>query len=164
MEFVITQLIDIILHVDQYLAIIIQNYGIWIYVLLFLIIFAETGLVITPFLPGDSLLFALGALAAAGSINLFILLVLLCLAAIIRTFAPFTAGVGKMNYHKFLLYNIIGGILWISIFLFAGYFFGNIPLVKNNFTIVIFAIIIISFIPGIVTYIKEKRASSLQKA
>src|SRR3989344_3841103 len=83
MEFVITQLIDIILHVDQYLAIIIQNYGIWIYVLLFLIIFAETGLVITPFLPGDSLLFALGALAAAGSINLFILLVLLCLAAII---------------------------------------------------------------------------------
>ncbi len=210
MEFAITQLVDIILHLDQYLLIVIQNYGIWIYALLFFIIFAETGLIITPFLPGDSLLFALGALAATGSLKLALLLLILCIAAIlgdtvnywignwvgekiinnkfklikkehlektekfykkygtktiifgrfvpiIRTFAPFTAGVGKMDYGKFITYNIIGGIAWIFLFLFAGYFFGNIPLVKNNFTFVILAIIVISFLPGIFTYIKERR-------
>lgn len=203
----LTILIDFILHIDKYLEILIQSYGILVYLFLFLIIFLETGIVITPFLPGDSLIFVAGTFAAAGSFNIFLLFILLAIAAIlgdtlnywlgnkfgekvfsrfikqehlgqtrlffhkhgkktivlarfvpiIRTFAPFVAGIGKMEYKTFLSYNIIGGISWVAIFTFAGYFFGNIPIVKNNLNIVIIAIIIISFIPVIREYIKQKK-------
>lgn len=206
----IEKFIDVILHLDKYLNVLIQNYGIWTYGILFLIIFAETGLVVTPFLPGDSLLFALGALAATDSLNIFFLFILLCTAAvlgdtvnysigakfgekvlpkddkffykkeylertkefyskhgkktiilarfmpIVRTFAPFVAGIGQMSYPTFFAYNIIGGISWISILLFAGYFFGQVPVVKNNFTIVIFAIILISFVPMLIEYLRQR--------
>jgi membrane-associated protein len=181
------------------------NYGAWTYGVLFLVIFAETGFVITPFLPGDSLLFAVGALCAIGGLKIFWAFIILCAAAIlgdtvnywlghfigpkikfinkkyldqtqifydkhggktiilarfvpvIRTFAPFVAGIGKMNYRKFLSYNIVGGISWIALFLFAGYFFGNIQFVKNNFETVIIAIIFISIIPGIIAYLRNKK-------
>lgn len=206
------QFIDIMLHLDVHLAELIANYGMWTYLILFLIIFAETGLVVTPFLPGDSLLFALGALAASGAINLETLIILLCIAAVLgdtvnysignylgpkvfhfkdsrffkkehlqkthefyekhggktiifarflpifRTFAPFVAGIGSMTYSKFLLYNIVGGISWICGFLLLGYFFGNIPVVKRNFTIVIFVIILISAAPAIYQFVKIKFA------
>ena len=206
---IIQDFIDFFLHIDKNLALIIQNYGTFTYVLLFLIIFCETGLVITPFLPGDSLIFAAGALAASGMMNVIFLFIILSLAAIIgdsinyligsmigprifheknrflkkeyldktqkfyekyggktiiiarfipiiRTFAPFVAGIGKMKYKKFLFYNIIGGILWVSLFLFAGYFFGSLSFVKNNFSLVIIAIIIISIIPAIIEYLRCK--------
>jgi len=202
-------ILDFILHIDKYLNYLVQHFNVGIYVILFLIILAETGFVITPFLPGDSLLFAAGALASLGNMNVFLLLFLLSLAAIlgdtlnysigryvgkkvfkekskyfkkeyliktekfyekygdktivlarfmpiIRTFAPFVAGIGKMNYFKFLTFNILGGILWVFLFVLAGYFFGNIPLVKNNFTLVIIGIIILSILPGIVVYLKSK--------
>ena len=201
---------EVILHIDKYLNIIIQNYGLGVYIILFLIIFCETGLVFTPFLPGDSLLFAIGALSAQGSINIYFILILLMIAAIlgdtvnyhvgkyigpraftensrflkkeymdktnqfyekygaktivlarfvpiVRTFAPFIAGIGKMSYWKFLWYNALGGIAWVSLFILGGYFFGNMPLVKENFTLVILAIIVISFIPPIWEYVREKR-------
>lgn len=207
----IFKLIDFILHLDKYINILIQDFGVWTYLILFLIIFCETGLVVTPFLPGDSLLFAAGAFAARGSLDLFWLFVILSVAAvigdtvnywighfvgpkvfqkenvrflkkeyldrthqfyekyggetiiiarfipIIRTFAPFVAGIGKMTYWKFISYNIIGGIGWVAIFLFGGYFFGNIPFVKKHFTIIIFAIIIISVIPGVVEFLRMRR-------
>lgn len=184
----------------------------WSYAILFLIIFAETGLVFTPFLPGDSLLFAAGALAATGSFNLLLLFFILCIAAvlgdtvnywvgdligpkifhgessrflkkehlerthafyekhggktiiiarfipIIRTFAPFVAGIGSMTYLKFFSYNIIGGVCWVAIFTFGGFFFGNLPVVKNNFSIVIIAIILISVLPGVIEYFRHKTA------
>ncbi len=211
----INNLIDFILHLDKDLALIIQNFGIWTYAILFLIILAETGFVVTPFLPGDSLLFAAGTFAAIGSLNVLILFFLLALAAIlgdtinysigkflgakafekhpkifkkeyiekthkfyekygpktivlarfvpiVRTFAPFVAGVGKMSYLKFLTYNIFGGILWVALFIFGGYFFGNIPIVKNNFSVVILIIIVASFIPMIVEiwrHYKTKKSS-----
>ena len=191
---------DFILHLDTHLASIMHQYGTWTYAILFVILFLETGFVLTPYLPGDSLIFAVGALAATGSLNLWILLLLMSCAVIlgdslnyaigqfigprvlkkdyallnrkaldktsaffdkhggktiilarfipiIRTFAPFLAGVGSMKYSKFLAYNIIGGILWVSLFLFSGYFFGNIPFVKENFSLVILGIIVISLIP-----------------
>lgn len=200
--------IDFILHLDKYLALIIRNFGIGTYAIIFLIIFAETGLVITPILPGDSLLFAAGAFAAIGSLNVYILFFALLLAAIlgdslnyaigkflgskafrkyprifkkeylekthkfydkygaktivlsrfvpiVRTFAPFIAGVGGMRYLKFLAYNIIGAILWVTLFVIGGYFFGNISSVKNNFSIVIFIIIILSFMPMVVEFWKH---------
>ena len=178
--------------------------------LLFAIVFCETGLVITPFLPGDSLLFVAGALASTGSMDVFVLFVLLAVAAIlgdtlnywigsyagpkvfhadskyfkkqylnmtydfyekygnktiilarfvpiVRTFAPFVAGIGKMNYFRFLLYNIVGGLVWVTLFVFGGYFFGNIPFVKNNFTVVLLIIIFVSFLPGVWEYWKAKR-------
>src|SRR3989344_4861428 len=206
----INNLIDFILHLDKYLSIVIQNFGLWTYLILFLIIFAETGLVITPFLPGDSLLFAAGTFAAIGSFNVIILFIALLSAAvlgdtinysigkflgskafkkypkifkkehldktnkfyekygaktivmarfvpIVRTFAPFVAGVGKMEYFKFLSYNIFGGILWVALFVFGGYFFGNIPIVKNNFPIVIIIIIIASFMPMVWEYWKHHK-------
>jgi len=203
-------IVDIFLHLDKHLNAYVIQYGILIYVILFLIIFCETGLVVTPFLPGDSLVFAAGALAAAGSMNLAYLFILLCVAAvlgdtvnysighflrnkvnarenirfvkreyidradlffkkhgvstiiiarfipIIRTFAPFIAGVGKMHYRKFILFNSIGGISWVSVALLSGYFFGNIPVVKNNFSIVIIGIVAVSLIPILITYIKNK--------
>lgn len=206
----IKEFINYFLHLDKYLNVIIQNYGAFSYLILFLIIFCETGLVITPILPGDSLLFAAGTFAAIGSFNVKLLFFILCLAAIlgdtlnywighfvgpkvftqkesrffkkkyldnthqfyekyggktiiiarfipiIRTFAPFVAGIGAMTYFKFITYNIIGGVLWISLFLFSGYYFGNIPAVKHNFTLVIFAIIFISILPAIFEFTKHK--------
>lgn len=194
-------LIDFILHLDVHLGEIISNYGTATYAILFSIIFAETGFVVTPFLPGDSLLFAAGAFAALGSLNIWIIASLLIVAAIagdtinywigyflgqkivdnpkipfvnqdhidktqefykkhggktiflarfvpiIRTFAPFVAGVGKMKYSYFILYNIVGGIVWILLFALGGFFFGNIPIVKENFTLVIMVIIVISVLP-----------------
>lgn len=208
---VIGTLISVILHLNKYLNVIIQNYGIWTYALIFLIIFCETGLVVTPFLPGDSILFATGALASNGSLQILILFIIFYLAAvigdtvnyhigerigtkilekediryinkeylnkahsfykkhgsmtivvgrfipIIRTFVPFVAGIGKMVYSKFITYNMLGGFLWVTLFLGGGYFFGNIPFIKQHFSYVLIAIIIISIIPGMVTVIKEKR-------
>ena len=201
---VIENLINLFLHLDVYLSSLAESYGVWVYLILFFTIFAETGLVVTPFLPGDSLLFAAGALAAIGSLNVVFLAVLLIVAAvlgdslnyaigkyigprvfrkeksrifnkrhleltqryydkhgaitivlarfipIIRTFAPFVAGVGHMKYSKFLKYNIGGAIAWIVLFVFAGYFFGNIPIVRDNFSLVIIAVIAISLLPIIV--------------
>jgi len=202
--------IDFFLHLDKYLPLIIQSFGIWAYVIMFFVIFCETGLVVTPILPGDSLLFALGAFAAQGALNIQILLILLCIAAvagdtvnysigkflgpkvfhypdsrffkreylvrthqfyekhggktiiiarfvpIIRTFAPFVAGIGTMKYLRFISYNIVGGVSWICLFLLAGYYFGGIPAVKQNFTLVIIAIIIISVMPGVIEYVRQK--------
>ena len=207
----IDKIIGFVMSLDENLGIIIQNYGVFSYVLLFLIIFFETGIVITPFLPGDSLLFAAGAFASKGAFNIWLLSFLLIFAAIIgdnvnyhigkflgkkalklrfirkkhlektekfyekygnktivlarfvpivRTIAPFVAGVGRMNYRKFLMYNIIGGVIWVFLFLFSGYYFGNIPFVKRNFELVILAIIIISIIPVIKEFIKTKKAKS----
>ncbi|HLE13393.1 MAG TPA: DedA family protein [Anaerolineales bacterium] len=209
---VVNFLIDFVLHLDEHLNTVIQNFGVWTYLLLFLIIFLETGLVITPFLPGDSLLFAAGAFAALGSLNVIVLFVLLSFAAIlgdtvnywighyigprafsgnirflkkeymdrthafyekyggktiilarfipiIRTFAPFVAGIGAMTYSKFILYNVVGGVAWVAIFLFGGYFFGNLPVVKDNFTLVILAIILISVLPGVVEFLRERARS-----
>lgn len=207
---IILYFIDFFIHLDQYLPKIIEMFGIWAYVIVFIVIFCETGLVVTPVLPGDSLLFALGALAALGALHIEALLILLCIAAIagdsvnyaighyigpkvfgyedsrffkkkylikthefyekhggktiiiarfmpfIRTFAPFVAGVGAMSYPKFILYNIAGGIAWVSIFLLGGFFFGNIPTVKNNFTVVIVVIITISIMPGFIAYFRQK--------
>jgi membrane-associated protein len=203
--------IDLFLHLDTHLNAITNEYGMLTYLLLFVIVFCETGLVVTPFLPGDSLIFATGALAASGSLNLFTLFIVLCLAAvfgdtvnyqighllrdkianregirfvkkehldrthvffekygakaiviarfvpIVRTFAPFVAGVGIMPYSKFISFNVVGGVSWVSAFLLAGYFFGNLPVVKDNFSLVILGIIFISLLPGIITYIQSKR-------
>lgn len=212
------QIIDFIIHIDEYLANIIGLFGNWSYVVLFLIIFAETGLVVTPFLPGDSLLFAVGALAGGGFLNIWIAYVSLLAAAIVgdtanywighhvgpkvfsrensrifkkaylektrefyekhggktiilarflpilRTFAPFVAGVGKMHYETFLFYNVIGAVLWVTLLTFAGYFFGGLSIVQENFEIAIFAIIFISILPMIFEYIKYKRGPKLTKS
>ncbi|NLI91547.1 MAG: DedA family protein [Peptococcaceae bacterium] len=206
----ISQAIDFVLHIDKYMDMIIQAYGFWSYFLLFFIIFIETGLVVTPFLPGDSLIFAAGTFAAIGSFNVSLLFILLTLAAIlgntvnyfigrkigmqiyqkknvrfikkryldetqafyhkhggktiiitrfipiIRTFAPFVAGIGNMNFAKFAFYNIIGGVSWVGLFTLLGYYFGNLPSVKSNFTFVIFAIIIISVMPGVIGVVKQR--------
>ncbi len=203
--------LDIILHLDTHLGLIIQQYGFWTHLLLFVILFCETGLVVTPFLPGDSLLFAAGAFAAIGALDLTWLAFSLPLAAmtgdssnywigritgprvfssresrllnrkhlerthefylkyggktviiarfmpIVRTFAPFVAGVGAMAYGRFILYSIGGSIGWVLIFILGGYFFGNIPVVKANFTLVILAIIVISLLPGIIGYLRSRR-------
>lgn len=210
--------LDYFLHLDQHLGQVIRSFGGWTYGLLFLIIFCETGLVVTPILPGDSLLFAAGTFAALGSLNVWWLFGLLCAAAIlgdtlnywvghylgpkvftredvwylnkkyldethrfyekwgaetiiiarfmpiIRTFAPFVAGIGAMSYGKFLAYNVVGGVAWVATFIFGGYFFGNIPVVKRNFSLVIMAIIFISILPGIIKFLQEylraRRASA----
>ncbi|HUF69994.1 MAG TPA: DedA family protein [Longimicrobiales bacterium] len=208
MEFIL-QIIDFIVHVDVHLDAIIRQYGTWTYAILFLIIFAETGLVVTPFLPGDSLLFAAGTFAARGSLEPAILFFLLAIAAIIgdavnysvgrylapraergfrfikkahldkthafyerhggktiiiarfmpivRTFAPFVAGIGAMEYRRFAMFNVTGAILWIGLFVYAGYFFGNIPAVEHNFTLVIMAIVLLSILPGIIEYVRHRR-------
>ncbi|AET67667.1 putative membrane-associated protein [Desulfosporosinus orientis DSM 765] len=206
----IAGLIDFILHIDLHLVEIIQNYGTWTYLILFAIIFSETGFVVTPFLPGDSLLFVIGALGAKGALNFqfaFILLVFAALGGntlnyfigriigqrlltmrnsriikkeylyktqtfydrhggkaivlsrfvpIIRTFAPFVAGLGKMSFMRYSIYNIMGGVSWVMLFMFTGFFFGNIPAVKHNFTYVIFGIIFVSLLPTIVPYLRSK--------
>jgi membrane-associated protein len=199
------------MHLDEHLSIITSEYGLLTYLILFIVIFCETGLVVTPFLPGDSLLFATGALAASGSLNIITLLIILCFAAIagdtvnyfighffrtkienhekilfikqehldrthaffekygvktiiiarfvpvIRTFAPFVAGIGIMPYSKFICYNVVGGVGWVCAFLFGGYLFGNLPVVKDNFSFVIIGIIFVSLLPGVITYFQSKR-------
>lgn len=211
----IGKLIDFILHLDRHLGSLIQNFGFWTYFVLFFVIFLETGFVVTPFLPGDSLLFAAGAFAAIGALNPFVLLIILSAAAIlgdtanywighfigpkvfqkensrffrreyldrthefyekygaetiiiarfvpiIRTFAPFVAGIGRMSYGRFLSYNVIGGILWVGLFVFGGYFFGNVPFIKKNFSLVIIAIILISLMPAVHEFWRQKRKKKL---
>lgn len=207
----IAQFIDVVLHLDRYLGGFVQDYGAWIYLLLFLIVFAETGLVITPILPGDSLLFVAGALAAAGGMDPVWLCVVLITAAIlgdtvnywvggwigprafhdpnarflkreylehthrfyerhggktvilarfvpiVRTFAPFVAGIGAMSYPRFLAYNVIGAFIWVLSLTLAGYYFGNLAFVKNNLTFVILAIVFLSILPGIIEYLRHRR-------
>jgi membrane-associated protein len=210
--------IDFVLHIDRYLDLIIRSVGVGTYGVLFLIIFVETGLVVTPFLPGDSLLFAAGAFSARGSLEIVPLWLLLMAAAvlgdsanywignrvgtrvfeqetrwvkreylertqkfyekhggktillarfvpIVRTFAPFVAGIGKMRYGYFLTYNIVGGTLWVSLFLWGGYFFGGLPFVEKNFSLVIIAIVLISVLPAVWEALKarqEKRAAAVK--
>ncbi|MGE5374247.1 MAG: DedA family protein [Bacteroidota bacterium] len=211
----IHSLIDFILHLDAKLAMIITQYGVWTYAILFFVIFMETGFVITPFLPGDSLLFAAGSFAARGWLNVWVLLILLSVAAvlgdtvnywighymgdraynvkwikreyldrthaffekhggktiflarfvpIVRTFAPFVAGMGKMSYSYFFSYNVLGGITWVLIFTLMGYFFGNLPFVQKNFELVILAILLISVVPIVYEFIKARRESKVEKA
>ncbi len=213
----IKQLIDLVLHLDQHLVELVSQYGVWTYAILFLVIFCETGLVVTPILPGDSLLFAVGTLAATGALDPHLLFVLLSVAAIVgdtvnywigykvrhrflqgvgsrwinpghiarthafyekyggktiiiarfvpivRTFAPFVAGIGEMTYSKFLIFNFVGGVAWIGIFVYGGYFFGNIPIVKRNFPLVILAIILLSITPAVIEYLRSRRSSTLTK-
>lgn len=208
---IIPKIIDFVLHLDKHLSTLIQTFGLWTYFILFLVIFLETGFVVTPFLPGDSLLFAAGTFAAVGDLNVYWLFFLLSAAAvlgdtvnywighfvgpkvfskektrffkkeyldkthrfyekygaetiiiarfvpIVRTFAPFVAGIGRMSYWKFISYNVIGGIGWVAIFVFGGYFFGNIPFVRKNFSFVIIAIIIISVLPAVFEFFRHRR-------
>jgi membrane-associated protein len=208
------QLIDLFLHIDRHLETIINDFQTGTYLILFLIIFMETGLVVTPFLPGDSLIFAAAAFAArpGSPLNIIVLYLILCVAAIagdtanywightvgprafsgnirflkkeyldrthdfyerhggktiilarfipiIRTFAPFVAGIGAMTYPHFIAYNVVGGIAWVSLFTFCGYFFGELTFVKNNFSFVVLAIIIISVLPGVIEFVRERRRS-----
>jgi membrane-associated protein len=217
MEFV-TWFVDFFLHLDAHLAQVIQRYGAYTYALLFAIVFLETGLVVTPILPGDSLLFAAGSFAGIGALQLWPLFFLLCVAAIlgdtvnyaigarlgpkvfqyqksrffnpehlkkthefyekyggktiiiarfvpiIRTFAPFVAGVGQMSYAQFIGYNVVGGVLWVSVCVFGGYFFGNLPFVKKNFSVVILAIVAISVLPAVVEYLRQRAAAKRRGA
>ena len=207
-------ILDVLLHLDKYLGPLIQQFGVWTYLILLLTIFCETGLVVTPFLPGDSLLFGIGAFAAAGALNVEILVGTLIAAAvtgdnvnytvghfvgpkvfhqekgrffkkehldrtrlfyekygsktiilarfmpIIRTFAPFVAGIGKMTYLRFLVCTVVGSITWVMCFVLGGYFFGNLPIVKKNFSLVIFIIIILSLMPGCIEYLRHRGESS----
>lgn len=206
----LTTFIDIMLHLDKHLAMLVAEYGAWVYAILFLIVFCETGLVVTPFLPGDSLLFVAGAIAAAGGMHIGLLIVLLIIAAVlgdavnyavgawcgprvfkwensrffnrtafdrthafyekhggktiiiarfmplIRTFAPFVAGVAQMSYPRFAMFNITGAIIWVVSLSLAGYWFGNLPWVKENLTLVILAIIAISLAPLVVAWVRAK--------
>ena len=209
----IQYLIDLFLHLDKHLDVIFRDFGVWTYVLLALVVFCETGLVVTPFLPGDSLLFAAGALAAGGALDVNVVAIALLVAAIVgdtlnyhvgkffgpkvferknskifkteylertqrffekygkktiiiarfvpivRTFAPFLAGVGKMNYIQFLAYNVIGALLWVGLLVYAGFFFGELPFVKKNFSLVVLAIIIISILPAVFELVRARRQS-----
>lgn len=200
----------VVVHLDQQLRWLVDNYGAWIYALLFLIVFCETGLVVTPFLPGDSLLFVAGTVAAAGSMDAHLLVALLILAAglgdsvnyavgryvgprvfkyedswffkrayvektnryfekyggrtiviarfvpIVRTYAPFVAGIGSMQYRRFLAFNLAGAVLWVALLTYAGYFFGNLPAVKRNLSLVIVGIILVSISPGLAELIRHK--------
>ena len=210
----LTTFIDIVLHLDKHLQVLVQDYGIWIYLILFAIVFCETGLVVTPFLPGDSLLFVAGAIAAAGGMNVHLLVVLLIVAAIagdavnyaigryfgpklfydersrflnprylkkthefyerhggktiiiarfvpiIRTYAPFVAGIGSMPYTRFACFNIFGAMLWVVSLSYGGYFFGNIPWVKSNLSLVIVGIIILSILPALLEVLRQKLGKS----
>lgn len=213
----IQQLLDFILHIDKHLIEIVQDYQTWTYLILFFIIFAETGLVVTPFLPGDSLLFAAGAIIAKpeSGLNIFLMCFLLIIAAIlgdlvnyhvgnyigpkafsgkykwlkasylektqqfylkhggktiiyarfipiVRTFAPFVAGIGTMSYARFASYNVVGAVVWVVSFLFIGYFFGGLPVIKDNFTYVIFGIIILSILPPIIEVVRERRKPTVK--
>lgn len=205
--------LDIVLHLDKHLAILVQNYGAWVYAILFVIVFSETGFVVTPFLPGDSLLFVAGAVAALGGMDLTLLIVVLSVAAItgnmlnyqigryfgpkvfqwensrffnqdalrkthafyehhggktlvisrflplFRTFAPFVAGVGSMGYGRFSFFNVIGALLWVVSLTVVGYFFGNLPWIKQNLSLVIVAIIVLSLVPVLIGYWQQRRAA-----
>jgi membrane-associated protein len=205
--------LNIVLHLDAHLLVLVQEYGMWVYAILFAIIFAETGLVVAPFLPGDSLLFVIGALCGMGALELQVAIPLLIFAAfsgdntnywvgrliglrvlnrasprfikyehlektrafyakhggktiifarflpVIRTFAPFVAGIGTMNYRLFISFSALGSVAWIGSLTLAGYFFGNIPVIKNNLTLMVIVIVFISFIPAILEYIKHRRRS-----
>jgi membrane-associated protein len=202
--------VGLLVHLDKHLLSLAQNSGGWVYLVLFLIVFCETGLVVTPFLPGDSLLFVAGTVAGAGAMNAHLLVALLTLAAVIgdslnyaigrwigvrvfqyedswlfkkayverthryferfggrtiiiarfvpivRTYAPFVAGIGAMDYRRFLFFNVSGAVLWVALITYAGYLFGNVPLVKNNLTLVIFAIILVSMFPGIIEVVRHR--------
>lgn len=210
-------LVDIFINLDQHLVAIIANYGIWIYLILFLVIFCETGLVVTPFLPGDSLLFIVGALAASGEINMLAMAASLMIAAvlgnmvnyqighyigprvfsgtkirflnqehlmrthdfyekhggktiviarflpIIRTFAPFVAGIGRMNYLRFFAFNMVGSVAWVSLFLWAGWTFGNIPVVERNLSLIVLGIIAITLLPAFITFLKQRPRPGLRR-
>ncbi|XQE67519.1 DedA family protein [Pseudomonas sp. P3C3] len=212
MEFV-QLVIDFILHIDRHLAELTAAYGPWIYGILFLIIFCETGLVVTPFLPGDSLLFVAGAIATQDAMNIHLMVILLIIAAIlgdavnysigrffgvrlfanpdskifrrrhleitqtfyarhggktiilarfvpiVRTFAPFVAGMGHMSYRRFAAYNVVGAIAWVTLFSYAGYFFGNLPMVQSNLHYLIVAIIFVSILPGVIEILRHRRAA-----
>ena len=211
---IINKMLDFFLHMDTYLAQIIATYGTWTYAILFTVIFIETGLVIFPFLPGDSLLFAAGTFAALGALNIWVLLGLLMFAAvlgdtvnysighylgeraynikwikkeyldrthaffekhggkaiflarfvpIVRTFAPFVAGIGKMDYSYFITYNLAGGVTWVALFTLLGYFFGNLEFVQKNFELVIIAIILISVVPMVYEWLKARRETKAEK-
>jgi membrane-associated protein len=218
MEF-ISFIIDFILHIDVHLAELVAEYGVWVYGILFLILFCETGLVVTPFLPGDSLLFVAGALAALPSndLNVHVMVLLMIIAAIVgdavnytigrifgeklfknpdskifrrsyldkthqfyekhggkaiilarfvpivRTFAPFVAGMGKMSYRHFAFYNVAGALLWVLLFTYAGYLFGDLPIVQKNLKLLIVAIIFISILPGVIEIIRHRRAAAKEK-
>jgi len=203
-------LMDVLIHLDRHLLELVANYGAWVYGILFLIVFCETGLVVTPFLPGDSLLFVAGTIAGGGALNAHLLVALLIAAAvagdslnyaighflgprvfryedswffkkayiekthsyferyggrtiiiarfvpIVRTYAPFVAGIGRMDYRRFLFFNVSGAVVWVVSLIYAGYFFGNIPVVKNNLTAVIFGIILLSISPGIIEFARHK--------
>ncbi|KUM02533.1 DedA family protein [Chromobacterium subtsugae] len=210
---VLTFLIDFILHIDTHLAQLVADYGPWIYAILFLIIFCETGLVVTPFLPGDSLLFVAGALAAMGKMDVHALTATLIVAGvlgntanytigrylgkallqryprlikqdyldkthaffarhggktiiftrfapILRTFAPFVAGIGAMGYRQFTVYNVAGAVIWVASFVYAGYFFGNLPFVRKNLELLVLGIIFVSFLPAIIEFARHKRAAA----
>jgi membrane-associated protein len=206
----LTALFDVIVHLDEHLLWLARNYGVWIYAVLFLIVFCETGLVVTPFLPGDSLLFVAGTVAGAGEMNVHLMAALLILAAvlgdsvnyavghylgprvfryedswffkkayverthafferhggktiviarfvpIVRTYAPFVAGIGRMRYGRFLLFNVGGAVLWVVLLTYAGYLFGNVPLIKDNLTLVIVLIILLSISPGIIEVARQR--------
>jgi membrane-associated protein len=205
--------VDLFLHLDRHLAEVIATYGVWTYLILFAVIFLETGIVATPFLPGDSLLFAAGTFAALGSLDLGFLILLLAAAAIlgdtvnywigrrlgprvfrrnvrflnrqhlerthafyekhggktiviarflpiIRTFAPFVAGIGTMSYGRFLVYNVVGGAMWVVGFVLLGYFFGNLPVVRENFSLVILAIIVLSVLPIVIEWLRHRRRAA----
>ena len=206
----LAQFLDLVLHLDKHLTVLIQTYGTWVYLILFLIIYCETGLVVTPFLPGDSLLFVAGTLSASGALDVHGVFALLVLAAfsgdntnywigrylgprvfkrersrllnpahlqrtqrfydrhggktvilarflpIIRTFAPFVAGIGRMVYPKFMFYSFSGSVFWIGFFVYGGYYFGNIPVVKNNLTAFILGIIVLSIMPGIIEFVRQR--------
>ncbi|AGF58192.1 membrane-associated protein [Clostridium saccharoperbutylacetonicum] len=204
----LTYFIDVFLHLDKYLGTVINNYGVETYIILFIIIFLETGLVVTPFLPGDSLIFAAAAFAAMGMLNIYVLVTVLMVAAIlgdtsnyeigrllgnkliksgkfikkehldkthkfyekyggktiifarfvpiVRTLAPFVAGIGEMNYKKFISFNAVGGILWVVLVSVCGYFFGNISVVKNNFSLVVIAIVLISIMPAVIEVLRSR--------
>ncbi len=209
----ITTLLDYFLHLDVHLLALSQNYGTYIYLILFLIIFCETGLIVTPFLPGDSLLFMAGSIAALGEMNIYLMVGLLIVAAIlgdtvnyavghaigdklfsnpnskifkqshlakthafyekhggktiiiarfvpiVRTFAPFVAGMGKMSYRKFITYNVTGGIIWVVLFATAGYLFGNLEVVKKNLSLIMLGIIILSILPAVFEYLRHRKGS-----
>lgn len=210
----ITQFIDIVLHLDKHLTWLVQNYGTYVYAILFAIIFCETGLVVTPFLPGDSLLFVAGTLAGMGHMDVHALFAALASASflgdntnywigrfagpkvfrsqssrllnrkhlehthtfyerhggktiviarfmpIVRTFAPFVAGIGKMDYHKFIAYSFVGSIFWIGFFVYGGYLFGNIPFIKQNLTWFIIGIVVLSVLPGVIAWLKGRRQAA----
>jgi membrane-associated protein len=210
---ILAQFIDIILHLDKHLVLLVESYGVWVYAILFAIVFMETGFVVTPFLPGDSLLFVAGAVAAAGGMDVSLVAATLIVAAlcgdnvnywigrflgpkvfkhegnrwlkrenldrthafmekhgpkaiiiarfvpVVRTFVPFVCGIGRLTYARFLGFSVIGAVIWVGLLVPAGYFFGNLPVVKNNLTAVILLIVFISVLPGIIEYVRHKRAA-----